>query len=70
MTPPAPGGGGLPGQVRRRVALRRRGRDVSRHPQSVRPDDIGPAHVFRVAPTKVLGFGKRPFSQTRWRFTG
>ena len=40
------------------------------NPESVRPDDIGPAHVFRVAPTKVLGFGKGPFSQTRWRFTG
>ena len=39
------------------------------NPESVRPDDIGPAHVFRVAPTKVLGFGKGPFSQTRWRFT-
>lgn len=27
------------------------------------------AHVFAVAPTKVLGFGKgEPFSQTRYRF--
>jgi nitroimidazol reductase NimA-like FMN-containing flavoprotein (pyridoxamine 5'-phosphate oxidase superfamily) len=29
----------------------------------------GRAPVFRVAPVKVLGFGKgEPFSQTRWRF--
>jgi general stress protein 26 len=26
------------------------------------------ALVFRVAPTKVLAFGKRPYSQTRYRF--
>lgn len=30
----------------------------------------GTAHVFAVAPTKVLAFGKgEPFSQTRYRFT-
>ncbi|MET0729272.1 MAG: pyridoxamine 5'-phosphate oxidase family protein, partial [Acidimicrobiales bacterium] len=29
----------------------------------------GTAHVFAVAPTKVLAFGKgEPFSQTRYRF--
>ena len=28
----------------------------------------GGAHVFRVAPDKVLAFGKAPFSQTRYRF--
>lgn len=31
--------------------------------------DGGTAHVFAVAPTKVLAFGKgEPFSQTRYRF--
>jgi general stress protein 26 len=30
----------------------------------------GAAHVFRVAPSKVLAFGKAPFSQTRYRFSG
>jgi nitroimidazol reductase NimA-like FMN-containing flavoprotein (pyridoxamine 5'-phosphate oxidase superfamily) len=31
--------------------------------------DKGTAHVFAVAPTKVLAFGKgEPFSQTRYRF--
>jgi hypothetical protein len=30
----------------------------------------GNALVYRVAPAKVLGFGKgRKFSQTRWRFS-
>ncbi|WP_326689929.1 pyridoxamine 5'-phosphate oxidase family protein [Streptomyces sp. NBC_01795] len=28
----------------------------------------GHAHVFAVAPDAVFGFGKSPFSQTRWRF--
>lgn len=32
-------------------------------------DDRGSAHVFAVAPVKVLAFGKSaPFSQTRYRF--
>ena len=30
--------------------------------------DEGAAHVFRVAPAKVLAFGKNPFSHTRYRF--
>jgi general stress protein 26 len=30
----------------------------------------GQALVFEVAPTKVLGFGKAPYSQTRWQFGG
>lgn len=30
--------------------------------------DVGEALVFRVAPTKVLAFGKEPFSHTRHRF--
>jgi hypothetical protein len=30
----------------------------------------GTAHVYAVAPTKVLAFGKgEPFSQTRYRFS-
>ena len=28
----------------------------------------GSAHVFRVAPTTAFGFGKEPYSQTRWSF--
>jgi general stress protein 26 len=33
------------------------------------PDNPGPAHVFRVAPTKAFAFAKgSPFSQTRYRF--
>ena len=28
----------------------------------------GEAWVFEVAPTTVFGFGKSPYSQTRWRF--
>jgi general stress protein 26 len=32
------------------------------------PGNPGPAHVFRVVPTKVLGFGKGPYSQTRYTF--
>lgn len=38
---------------------------------SVAPDDADPidAHVYRIAPLKVFGFGKgTTFSQTRWRF--
>ena len=31
-------------------------------------DDEHGAHVFRVAPSKVLAFGKAPFSHTRFRF--
>lgn len=31
-------------------------------------DGEGVAHVFEVAPAKVLGFGKGPYSQTRWLF--
>ncbi len=27
-----------------------------------------PALVFRVEPTTAYGFGKAPYSQTRWRF--
>lgn len=30
--------------------------------------DGGPAHVFAVAPAKVLGFAKGAFAQTRWTF--
>jgi general stress protein 26 len=30
--------------------------------------DVGQALVFAVRPTKVLAFGKRPFSHTRYRF--
>ena len=30
----------------------------------------GTAQVFRVEPTTAFGFGKDPYSQTRWRFTG
>jgi general stress protein 26 len=34
-----------------------------------RDGDAATAHVFRVAPTKILAFGKgEPFSQTRYRF--
>ncbi|RFU20306.1 pyridoxamine 5'-phosphate oxidase family protein [Geodermatophilus marinus] len=29
----------------------------------------GPALVFRVRPETAFGFGKAPYSQTRWRFT-
>lgn len=29
----------------------------------------GPARVYRVAPVTAFGFGKGPFTQTRWRFT-
>jgi nitroimidazol reductase NimA-like FMN-containing flavoprotein (pyridoxamine 5'-phosphate oxidase superfamily) len=29
--------------------------------------DHGPVHVYGVHPSKVLGFGKDPFSQTRYR---
>lgn len=29
----------------------------------------GAAHVFAVGPTKVLAFGKNPFTHTRYRFT-
>jgi len=28
----------------------------------------GVALVFRVAPVTAFGFGKGPYSQTRWRF--
>jgi hypothetical protein len=28
----------------------------------------GPALVYRLRPTQVMGFGKAPFSQTRWDF--
>jgi nitroimidazol reductase NimA-like FMN-containing flavoprotein (pyridoxamine 5'-phosphate oxidase superfamily) len=28
----------------------------------------GEAHVFRVAPARAYGFGKAPYSHTRWRF--
>lgn len=28
----------------------------------------GPALVYQLRPTHALGFGKRPFSQTRWDF--
>lgn len=31
--------------------------------------DGGQALVFGVTPTKVLAFGKAPYSQTRYRFT-
>jgi hypothetical protein len=35
----------------------------------VSPENPGPAHVFRVTPTKVFGFAKgSPFSQTRYTF--
>ncbi len=30
----------------------------------------GPAYVFRVEPATAFGFGKDPYSQTRWRFAG
>ena len=30
--------------------------------------DPGPAHVFRVTPVTVFGFGKGEYTQTRWRF--
>jgi hypothetical protein len=30
--------------------------------------DHGAAHVFAVRPTKVLAFGKNPFTHTRYRF--
>jgi nitroimidazol reductase NimA-like FMN-containing flavoprotein (pyridoxamine 5'-phosphate oxidase superfamily) len=30
----------------------------------------GLALVFRVEPTTAFGFGKEPYSQTRWRFAG
>ena len=34
-------------------------------------DDGGDALLFRVQPSKALGFGKgESFSQTRWRFSG
>lgn len=37
--------------------------------EALRSDDPGVAHVFRVAPTEVFGFGKGEVaSQTRWRF--
>jgi general stress protein 26 len=32
-------------------------------------DDREPAYVFEVRPTTAFGFGKGPFSQTRWRFS-
>ena len=28
----------------------------------------GPAYVYRVEPATAFGFGKGPYSQTRWRF--
>ena len=30
--------------------------------------EAGEALVFRIAPRTVFGFGKDPYSQTRWRF--
>ena len=33
-------------------------------------DPSGSVYVFGVAPAKVLAFGKSPYSQTRYRFTG
>ncbi len=30
----------------------------------------GTAHVFAVAPLRAYGFGKAPYSHTRWRFEG
>ena len=30
--------------------------------------EAGEAHVFEVAPVTAFGFGKGPYSQTRWRF--
>jgi hypothetical protein len=29
---------------------------------------VGVALVFEVAPKTIFGFGKAPYSQTRWRF--
>jgi general stress protein 26 len=34
----------------------------------VHPGGSGGAHVFAVHPTTIYGFGKAPYSQTRWRF--
>jgi nitroimidazol reductase NimA-like FMN-containing flavoprotein (pyridoxamine 5'-phosphate oxidase superfamily) len=31
-------------------------------------EDSGPAHVYTVRATQAFGFGKAPYSQTRWRF--
>jgi hypothetical protein len=33
-------------------------------------DEHGGAHVFAVRPTKILAFGKDPFTHTRYRFAG
>ncbi|MEU6642261.1 pyridoxamine 5'-phosphate oxidase family protein [Saccharomonospora sp. NPDC046836] len=33
-----------------------------------RHDDGGAALVYQVAPVTAFGFGKSPYSQTRWRF--
>ena len=35
---------------------------------SLREEHQVSAHVFEVRPVTVFGFGKGPFSQTRWRF--
>jgi general stress protein 26 len=44
-------------------------RDPAREGAAGDPATRGRAHVFAVAPTKVLAFGKgEPFSQTRYRF--
>jgi hypothetical protein len=37
-------------------------------PESLRGADPGEAWVYEVAPSRVFGFGKGEFSQTRWRF--
>ena len=49
------------GQVRRRVALRRRQRAAFQH-------SGGRAEVFHVEPTRAYAFGKDPYSHTRYRF--
>jgi general stress protein 26 len=37
---------------------------------SIREEDYrGPAYVFEVRPTTAFGFGKGPFSQTRWQLS-
>lgn len=44
-------------------------RDPAREGADGDPETRGRAHVFAVAPAKVLAFGKgEPFSQTRYRF--
>jgi PPOX class probable F420-dependent enzyme len=41
------------------------GEDAFRH-----ADGEGHAHVYAVRATQAFGFGKAPYSQTRWRFSG